>query len=103
MSIETTPDTDSSLSTADHTSTEREATPPGHMLSYDMLKNPPEGGVVAAPNGRVDTLLTYKSDTLKAFSHNDSLVTDLCDHIILSDREKLLFCDCPPDPEIPLD
>ncbi len=98
-------DTDSSSSTIDHTPTDRGTTPPGHLLSYDMLKNPsPDGAgpiLGATPNGHMDTMLSHKSDTLRAFSRDDSLVTDLNDHIFLSDGEKLLFCDCPPDPEIP--
>ena len=103
-----TADTDSSGSTLDHTPTDRGATPPGHMLSYDMLKNPSPDGMLAAatatantPNGHMETLLTHKSDTLRAFSHDDSLVADLTDHFVLSEKEKMLFCDCPPDPEIP--
>ena len=94
-------DTDSSSSTIDHTLTDRAATPTGHMLSYDMLKNTSPEGMLATPNGHMDTLLTHKSDTLRAFSHDDSLVSDLNDHLVLSEKEKLLFCDCPPDPEIP--
>ena len=115
MSTEAEPaDTDSSSSTIDHTPTDRVVTPPGHLLSYDMLmKNPsPEGmlatpngsypeGALATPNGHMETMLTQKSDTLRAFSHNDSLLPDLNDHLVLTDSEKLLFCDCPPDPEIP--
>ena len=118
MSIEKEPaDTDSSSSTIDHTPSDRMATPPGHMLSYDMLKNPSPEGLLGAtpplgmpagpeevsttPNGHMETLLTHKSDTLRAFAHDDSLVTDLADHLILSDSERLLFCDCPPDPELP--
>lgn len=118
MSTEPEPgDTDSSSSTIDHTPSDRMATPTGHVLSYEMLNNPSpevggllatspgaEGGVaaIAKPNGHMETLLTHKSDTLRAFSQDDSLVTDLSnEHVILSDGEKLLFCDCPPDPEIP--
>ena len=96
-------DTDSSISTAEHTPTERETTPPGQLLSYDMLKNssPAEGMMATPPNGHVEMLLSHKSDTLKAFSRDDSLVTDLADHMTILGSEKLLFCDCPPDPEIP--
>ena len=117
MSTEPEPgDTDSSSSTIDHTPSDRMATPTGHVLSYEMLNNPsPEGGLLATPpgpeggmattkppNGHMETLLSHKSDTLRAFSQDDSLVTDLSnDQIILSDGERLLFCDCPPDPEIP--
>ncbi len=100
-------DTESSISTADYTpSTERESASPGHMLSYEMLKNPsPDGGLVTTPpNGHADMLLSShnKSDTLQALAHNDSTPSDVIggDHMILSDQEKLLFCDCPPDPEI---
>ena len=107
-------DTDSSSSTIDNTpsTTDRADTPPGHLLSYDMLKNPSPDGAPnllggatptfsATPNGHMETMLSHKSDTLRAFSRDDSLVTDLNDHIFLTDGEKLLFCDCPPDPEIP--
>ena len=94
-------DTDSSSSTIDHTPNDRGTTPPGHMLSYDMLKNPSPDGALATPNGHMETLLTHKSDTLRAFSHDDSLMSDLNDHLVLGEKEKLLFCDCPPDPEIP--
>jgi len=98
-------DTDSSSSTIDHIPNDRGTTPPGHMLSYDMLMrkpSSPEGMLAAAtPNGHMETLLTHKSDTLRAFSHDDSLVSDLNDHLVLSEKEKLLFCNCPPDPEIP--
>lgn len=99
-------DTDSSSSTIDHTPPDGGATPPGHILSYEMLKNPSPDGLGpamlgATPNGHMDTMLSHKSDTLRAFSRDDSLVTDLNDHLFLSDGEKLLFCDCPPDPEIP--
>lgn len=91
-------DTDSSSSTIDHTpsTTDRTDTPPGHLLSYDMLKNPSPDGAPpllggttptfsATPNGHMETVLSHKSDTLRAFSRDDSLVTDLNDHIFLTD------------------
>lgn len=101
-----TADTDSSISTADHTPTDREPTPPGPVLSYDILLNrSPDIGLMGAvaipPNGHVDARLSHKSDTLRVLSHDDLLTTDLNDHVTMSDKGKLLFCDCPPDPEIP--
>lgn len=103
MSMEPeTADTDSSSSTIDHTPMDRVTTPPGHMLSIDMLKGEGMLGLSpeAVPALNIDTLLSRKSDTLRAFTSDDALVSDLHDHLILSDGEQFLFCDCPPDPEL---
>ncbi len=111
MSLEqeiTTVDTDSSISTTDHTSTDREATPPGPALSCDhILNRSPDVGVVGIlttpPNGHVDTRLSHKSDTLRVMSQDDLLTSELHDSVGIIDKSKLLqFCDCPPDPELPL-
>ena len=102
-----TADTDSSISTTDHTPTDREGTSPVPMFSYDNLPNhSPDVGVVGPvatpPNGYVETKLSHKSDTLRVLSQDDLLTSDLHDHVTTIDKTKLLqFCDCPPDPEIP--
>ena len=99
-------DTDSSISTTDRTPTDQETlASAGHVLSSDIILNhSPDVGVVGTaltpPNGNMETLFCPKSDTLHALSHNDSLTNDADFLLPVSDKEKLLFCDCPPDPEI---
>ena len=100
-------DTDSSLSTADHTPTDHESSSTGPVLSCSHFLNTSPDVVTStttlatSPNGHVEGRRGHKSDTLHVLSHNDSLTTDLSDCLGISDKEKLLFCDCPPDPEIP--
>ena len=70
-------DFDDSISTP---SSSRDATPP--LMSHDL------------PHSS-----TQKSDTLRAITHDDSLVTDITD-AFLDCSGCGLFCDCPPDPQL---
>ena len=87
-------DLDESISTPT-SSIERGATPP--FTAPDLIKNGHTH--LELSNGG---LQTNKSDTLRAFAQNDSLVTDLTDNDIGGDVHAP-FCDCPPDPELPLE
>ena len=96
---------DSAGSTPSTGSPERELTSPGLLLSHDLLNSEttPIEHTPTHPNGRIDSLRghTHKLDTLRAVSHGDSLESDLTDNVVFQGDERVLFCDCPPDPEIP--
>ncbi len=78
---------DESLSTPT-SSLERDATPPLNI--HSPFESPIANGG-----------MQRKSDTLKAFTQDDSLVTDLTDNRI-GGGGHAPFCDCPPDPELPI-
>ena len=86
-----------SLESSNERSDERGATPPGPVLSNDMLK----GGSVdrdlshldhVPSNGMLDSTPSRKADTLGKES---------TDNVSISE-ERPVFCDCPPDPELPV-
>ena len=94
-----------STPTSNENSIERGATPTGLLSSHDLLTNghsPFEAPLILPNGGMQGTLQTHKSDTLKAFSRDDSYLTDVTqtdDALVV--EEQAPFCDCPPDPEIP--
>ena len=80
-------------------SDERGATPPGPVLSSDALKSSldPDYSHLEplSSNGLIDSTPSrkhYHGDTLQGKEPSDDM--SLAD-------EKAVFCDCPPDPELP--
>ena len=86
-----------SLESSNERSDERGATPPGPILSNDMLKcgslDPDLSHLDRLPsNGMLDSTPSRKADTLGKESTDDVSLAD----------ERPVFCDCPPDPELPV-
>ena len=74
-------------------SDERGVTPPGLVLSNDRSLDPDYCHLDPLPsNGVLDSTLSHKADTLGKESTDDLSLAE----------EKPVFCDCPPDPELPL-
>ncbi len=76
-------------------SLDRGTTPP--LMSHDLMKNGHSPFESPVANGGA---IPHRSDTLKAFTQDDSLVTDLTDGNI-GGSGHIPFCDCPPDPDLP--
>lgn len=93
-------DSDSEESSNEKTD-ERGATPPGPVLSNDALKSSldPDYSHLEplSSNGLIDSTPSRKP------YHGDALLQgkEPSDDVSLAE-EKTVFCDCPPDPELPL-
>lgn len=91
----TRPDSPSDESSNEKTD-ERGATPPGPVLSNDLLKSSVDDDYShlepLASNGILDSTPSRRADTLGKESTDDISLAE----------EKPIFCDCPPDPELPL-
>lgn len=82
-------------------SDERGASPPAPVLSHDIVKNSSDDYSHLSPmpsNGILDTTPPHKAD--QSYHQSDTMATEPSDDISLAE-EKVVFCDCPPDPELP--
>ena len=78
---------------------ERGTTPPGPVLSNDALKSAsldPDYSHLEplSSNGLIDSTPSHKH------YHGDMLGKEPSDDVSLAE-ERTVFCDCPPDPELP--